>query len=127
MSSDIQEPLELSDPEDNLESKIDVLVIKARAFYISFVLINLVSNILRFMVPNFNSSGSQKIITLIYAPLQVICFLLEINVIHHFFTTSNKFANTLSAHEQINVKWAKFFFGLVSFVLLSGKFDYYIT
>lgn len=127
MSSDIQERLESISEEENLENKIDLLIVKARTFYISFILLNLVSNILRFLVPNFNETGGQKVITLIYAPLQLICFILELSVISHFYKTSNKFSHTLSAHENINIKFAKFCFGFVSFVLLTGKFDYYIT
>lgn len=68
------------------------MVCKVRIFYISFVLLSIGTNVLRLLIPDFKNNHQQKYITLIYTPLQVICFLIEIYVVYFFYDTCINFA-----------------------------------
>ena len=79
------------------------------------------------MLTNFTQTSYAKTVTLIYLPFQVICYVIELIMIHYFYKTGMEFSSILKEEENINLNKARLLFGGVALILVLGKWDLYIS
>ena len=74
--------------------------------------------------PDFSDSEHDQLLTLVYAPLQVVCYVIELMMVCFFYRTGMRFAKIL---QQETTTKAKLLFGSISVVMVAGRWDLYIN